>query len=75
MEDDDGLRVSLGVPGPNQSEFDLPLPPCPDCGGRVVWDEAGNVPGSRKCLACESQYNYSRDRVTGEVYLIRERYY
>ena len=25
-------------------------PPCPDCGGTIVWAEAGGVPGSRRCV-------------------------
>ena len=25
-------------------------PKCPDCGGNIVWAEAGGVPGSRKCV-------------------------
>lgn len=30
---------------------------CPDCGGVWVWFEAGNVPGTRKCLACGSYFS------------------
>lgn len=30
--------------------WEVPLPPCPDCGGDLVWWEAGYVPGTRKCL-------------------------
>lgn len=26
---------------------------CPDCGGGLVWAEAGLVPGARRCSACE----------------------
>lgn len=32
------------------SWWDVPLPPCPDCGGDVVWWEAGYVPGTRRCV-------------------------
>ena len=28
----------------------VPLPPCPDCGGDLVWYEAGYTPGTRKCM-------------------------
>ena len=31
-------------------------PACPDCGGEIVWAEAGRVPGSRKCDACGSTF-------------------
>lgn len=32
--------------------MDGPLPPCPDCGGEIVWAEAERVPGSRECAGC-----------------------
>lgn len=32
------------------SWWDVPLQPCPDCGGDVVWYEAGYVPGARRCM-------------------------
>jgi hypothetical protein len=35
----------------------VPLPPCPDCGGNVVWAEAGLVPGARECLRCGSLFS------------------
>ncbi len=28
----------------------IPLPLCPDCGGDLVWWEAGYVPGTRNCV-------------------------
>ena len=31
-------------------------PACPDCGGEIVWAEAGDVPGSRECDTCGSRY-------------------
>ena len=31
-------------------------PACPDCGGDLVWAEAGRVPGSRECGSCGSQF-------------------
>lgn len=30
--------------------WEVPLPPCPDCGGDLVWWEAGYVPGTRRCV-------------------------
>ncbi|KKK90722.1 hypothetical protein LCGC14_2720150 [marine sediment metagenome] len=30
--------------------WDVPLPPCPDCGGDIIWYEASYVPGTRKCM-------------------------
>lgn len=44
---DDGWQQQLPEA---QAWYDAPLPPCPDCGGDLVWWEAGNVPGTRKCL-------------------------
>ena len=35
-------------------------PPCPDCGGEIVWAEAGGVPGSRKCMGCGSAFADAR---------------
>ena len=37
--------------------WDVPLPPCPDCGGGIVWAEAGYVPGARRCVACGSLFS------------------
>lgn len=47
--DDDGLSIDMGAVG-RRSWWDVPLPPCPDCGGDLVWYEAGYVPGTRKCI-------------------------
>lgn len=46
---DDGLEIDMGEIG-QRSWWELPLPPCPDCGGDVVWWEAGYVPGTRRCI-------------------------
>ena len=32
-------------------------PPCPDCGGAIVWAEAGGVPGSRRCVGQAAHAN------------------
>ena len=50
MGPDDGLVVDMGPLRPGQAWWDVPLPPCPDCGGDLTWDEAGHAPGTRKCL-------------------------
>ena len=46
----------------------VPLPPCPNpvnqptnqptnqCGGMLVWAEEGQVPGTRRCSACQTMY-------------------
>ncbi len=50
----DGNNISVGVrPG---AADDGTYPDCPDCGGIVVWNEAGHVPGSRACKECGSQF-------------------
>ena len=48
--DDDGLRVDMRALEPGQAWWDVALPSCPDCGGDIVWYEAGYVPGTRKCM-------------------------
>lgn len=47
---DDGLAIDMGALQPKQAWWEVPLPPCPDCGGDLVWYEAGYVPGTRKCM-------------------------
>jgi hypothetical protein len=46
---DDGLTINMGVLG-NRAWHEVPLPACPDCGGDLVWYEAGYVPGTRRCM-------------------------
>jgi hypothetical protein len=48
--EDDGVEIDMGAPEAGESKWSLPLPHCPDCGGDLVWWEAGNVPGTRKCV-------------------------
>jgi len=89
--DDDGLRRHLGCLQPGQAWHELHLPPCPDCGGDVVWFEAGYVPGTRKCMGKPTGTNdngqptYTVDGGCGSmfsvqcdddaVFLRRERFY
>lgn len=35
----------------------VPLPECPDCGGRLVSAEVGSVPGARRCSECGSLFS------------------
>ena len=45
------------IPIPDGAEAgDSRYPSCPDCGGDVVWAEAGRVPGSRDCTSCGSEF-------------------
>lgn len=37
--------------------YDVPLPPCPDCSGKIVWAEAGYAPGARQCTSCGSMFS------------------
>ncbi len=47
VQPDDGFQLDCGrIVG---AWYDMPLPKCPDCGGDLVWDEAGHVPGTRAC--------------------------
>jgi hypothetical protein len=47
---DDGLVIDMGACAPGHAWWEIPLPPCPDCGGDLVWFEAGYVPGTRNCM-------------------------
>ena len=47
--DADTIQIPMGPVGEG-AWWDVPLPPCPDCGGDLVWWEAGYVPGTRRCL-------------------------
>jgi hypothetical protein len=46
---------------------------CPDCGGKWVWAEAGNVPGTRECQDCHSLFSVQAHM--SAWYLRRERIY
>lgn len=70
MVDDDGQTASLGQLPPCSAWWDLALPPCPDCGGRLYWFEAGYVPGTRKC-DCGSLFSVQCDK--GKAFVRRER--
>lgn len=80
LADDDGVELDLGPLAPGEAWWDKALPPCPDCGGTVLWWEAGYVPGTRKCIStdakegCGSMFSV---KVTpeGRVILRRERFY
>lgn len=46
--EDDGLEIDMG---PTHGDWaTVPLPRCPDCGGDLIWWEAGYVPGTRRCV-------------------------
>lgn len=49
---------------------------CPDCGGDLVWWEAGYVPGTRKCLGHPVSYSdqgprYDTDGGCGSLFAVR----
>ena len=48
------------IPIRSDGEGMSPNPPCPDCGGRIEYAEAGGVPGSRECADCGSRFQDSR---------------
>jgi len=85
--EDDGWSVTIPKFNPNQAWGEVPLPQCPDCGGDMVWYEAGYVPGTRKCMGkpvSEGTYREENScgsffRVTGEaagnILVERERFY
>ena len=51
------VDIDMGLLAPDQPWWELPLPPCPDCGRALsgMLGEAGNVPGARGC-ACGSLF-------------------
>ena len=71
--DDDGFRLDMPRTEPFQAWYEIPLPACPDCGGNIVWAEAGHVPGTRQCVACGSLFSVQTGE--GKVFLRRERLY
>jgi hypothetical protein len=48
--------VAIALGPVTDSWWDLPPPPCPDCGAELVWGEAGRVPGARACTGCGSVF-------------------
>jgi hypothetical protein len=64
------------VAGPVTSYWwDVPLPPCPDCGGDLVWYEAGYVPGARRCMGApisrdEHGPAYAQDGGCGSMFSV-----
>lgn len=72
--DDDGLRIEMPKTEPHQAWYEIDLPPCPDCGGDIIWWEAGYVPGTRKCNGCGSLFSVRPLQTDdgGKVYLCRE---
>ena len=66
---DDGLQIELGALREDQAWWEVPLPPCPDCAGDLVWYEAGYTPGTRKCMGKPTQDgSYSADGGCGSFF-------
>lgn len=53
------------APATDTPWFNLLLPPCPDCAGRIAWAEAGLVPGARECVSCGSRFTVATEDVDG----------
>jgi len=71
LKEDNGLKVDMGIV--LTAWFDIPLPPCPDCGAGLAEAEAGHVPGSRKCQGCGSFFSVEVEN--GRAHLRRDRFY
>lgn len=85
--EDDGLSIDMGEIRLGRPWWNISLPTCPDCGGDLVWYEAGHVPGTRKCMGqpinergsyhehggCGSIFNIQTRH--GHIVLRRERFY
>lgn len=52
---DDGLSIAMVSTDLHQLWYEVPLPPCPDCGGALAWGEVGYVPGTRRCVGRSPQ--------------------
>ncbi len=51
------VEIDMGsTEHPPQAWWEIPLPPCPDCGGEIIWAEAGHAPGTRECTRCKSLF-------------------
>jgi len=61
MDVGDAARVELACGPVTGAWWEVPLPPCPDCGGAVAWAEAGFVPGTRECQGCGSLFTVLPD--------------
>jgi hypothetical protein len=82
---DDGFDRDLGQLAANKAWWEVELPKCPDCGGDIVWYEAGYVPATRKCCGskvdaegnyhsgCGSMFHVCTEN--GHVILRREKFY
>ncbi len=51
--DDQDVHIVAGLV--TTAWWEVPLPPCPDCGGNLVWLEAGYVPGTRRCMGTPNE--------------------
>jgi hypothetical protein len=77
MTDDDGLVLDLDPLAPTEAWWEKPLPPCPDCGGALVWFEAGYVPDTRKCLGppigttADGRSTYDPDGGCGSMFSVQ----
>ena len=56
------IHRDLGELGADRAWWEVPLPPCPDCKGSLVWAEAGYVPGTRQCSECSSLFSVSTSK-------------
>ena len=91
---DDVVRIGGDYPDPNDlcinmgrvtgAWYDVPLPPCPDCGGDLVWWEAGyvpgtgHIPGTRKCVGqptgkSDGRPTYDPDGGCGSLFSVQTR--
>lgn len=57
------VRIDMGFLGSTDAWWSLPLPPCPDCEGAVVWRENGYVSGARGCVECGSMFSVEPEKV------------
>lgn len=53
----DDFAQDFGEVAEGRAWWEVPLPPCPDCGGVLVWAEGGFVPGTRRCPSCGSLFS------------------
>ena len=73
LTDDDHWELDLGPVPPEIAWYEMPLPPCPDCGGNRVGWEADYGPGTWKCAGrpigrCDGRPTYHVDGGCGSLF-------
>lgn len=58
---DDAPDIDVPMGSLRGTWWDLPLPPCPDCGGTLAWSRVGSAQSARLCRRCGSLFRVTVD--------------